>query len=165
MVQSARRPGDDRVAWDPLIQADDPYPVYRRLRDEAALYRNPDRDIWALSRFDDVQAAAKDWETFSSQAGGTGNDADDTYQLFEPAGDIAAADPPLHTRLRGAVRLAFSPSQIRLRFEDAARVRANRLIDGFADAEQPTWRRTSPGRCRRTSCSAGSASRTTTIPS
>ena len=134
MVQSARRPGDDRVEWDPLIQADDPYPVYRRLRDEAALYRNPDRDIWALSRFDDVQAAAKDWETFSSQAGGTGNDADDTYQLFEPAGDIAAADPPLHTRLRGAVRLAFSPSQIRLRFEDAARVRANRLIDGFADA-------------------------------
>ncbi len=134
MVQSVRRPGDDRVEWDPLIQADDPYPVYRRLRDEAALYRNPDRDIWALSRFDDVQAAAKDWETFSSQAGGTGNDADDTYQLFEPAGDIAAADPPLHTRLRGAVRLAFSPSQIRLRFEDAARVRANHLIDSFADA-------------------------------
>jgi cytochrome P450 len=134
MIRSAPRLDDRRVDWDPLIQADDPYPVYRRLRDEAALYRNVDRDVWALSRFDDVQAAAKDWETFSSQAGGTGNDADDTYQLFEPAGDIAAADPPLHTRLRGAVRLAFSPSQIKLRFEDAARVRANDLIDGFADA-------------------------------
>ena len=122
------------VVWDPLVPLDDPYPVYRRLRDEAPVYYNPERDMWALSRFDDVHAAARDWETFSSSAGGTGNDADDTYQLFEPAGDVAAADPPLHTRLRGALRLAFSPTQIRLRFEDAARARANSLLDGFADA-------------------------------
>src|ERR1700686_2645288 len=85
------------VAWDPLVQPDDPYPLYRRLRDEAPVYWNAHREMWALSRFDDIHAAARDWETFSSSAGGTGNDADDGYQLFEPAGDIAAADPPLHT--------------------------------------------------------------------
>ena len=66
-----------------------------------------------LSRFDDVQAAAKDWETYSSSIGGLGNDIDDTYQLFLPAGDLAGVDPPLHTRLRGALRLAFSPSALR----------------------------------------------------
>src|SRR5436309_15398621 len=90
--------------------------------------------MWALSRFDDVHAAARDWETFSSSAGGTGNDADDTYQLFEPAGDLAAVDPPLHTRLRGALRMAFSPSRIRTQFEDLARLKADALIDSFVEA-------------------------------
>jgi cytochrome P450 len=121
------------VAWDPLVQPEDPYPLYRRLRDEAPVYWNADREMWALSRFDDIHSAARDWETFSSSAGGTGNDADDGYQLFEPAGDVAGTDPPLHTRLRGALRMAFSPSQIRMRFEDPVRHRANALIDVFAD--------------------------------
>src|SRR6476620_2876927 len=95
------------LVWDPLDQLADPYPTYRRLRDEAPAYWNADREMWALSRFDDIHAASRDWETFSS-AGGTGNDADDTYQMFLPAGDVAATDPPLHTRLRGALRMAFS---------------------------------------------------------
>ena len=120
--------------WDPLAPLDDPYPVYRRLRDEAPLYHHEQRDVWALSRFDDTLAAVKDWETFSSSAGGTGNDVDDTYQLFEPAGDLPATDPPVHTRLRAALRLAFSPSALRARFEPAVRDRVHRLIDGFAAA-------------------------------
>jgi len=44
------------VAWDPLVQPDDPYPLYRRLRDEAPVYWNADREMWALSRFDDIHA-------------------------------------------------------------------------------------------------------------
>src|SRR5262249_48649399 len=51
-------PGDP---WPPLVALDDPYPVYRRLRDEAPVYHDERLDLWALSRFDDVQAAAKDW--------------------------------------------------------------------------------------------------------
>jgi cytochrome P450 len=122
------------VDWDPLVSLDDPYPAYRRLRDEAPCYHHADRDLWVLTRFDDVVAAAKDWETFSSSAGGTGNDVDDTYQLFLPAGDLPAADPPLHSRLRGALRLAFSPSALRVRFEPAVRAKVHELIDGFIDA-------------------------------
>ncbi len=125
---------DPPVAWDPLVPLDDPYPAYRRLRDEAPCYHHPERDVWVLSRFDDIVAAAKDWETFSSSAGGTGNDVDDTYQLFLPAGDLPAADPPLHTRLRGALRLAFSPSALRVRFEPAVRAKVHELIDDFIDA-------------------------------
>jgi len=125
---------DPPVAWDPLVPLDDPYPAYRRLRDEAPCYHHPERDLWVLSRFDDIVAAAKDWETFSSSAGGTGNDVDDTYQLFLPAGDLPAADPPLHTRLRGALRLAFSPSALRVRFEPAVRAKVHELIDGFIEA-------------------------------
>ncbi len=118
------------VRWDPLVVVDDPYPVYRRLRDEAPLHHDEDRGIWAFSRFEDVQRAARDWQTFSRSEG---NDHDDTYQLFQPAGDLAALDPPEHTRMRGALRGAFSPSAIKARFEPAVRLTARRLIDRFAD--------------------------------
>jgi cytochrome P450 len=131
-VDLSARP-DLPVDWDPLVPLDDPYPAYRRFRDEAPCYYHPTRDLWVLSRFDDIVAAAKDWETFSSSAGGTGNDVDDTYQLFLPAGDLPAADPPLHTRLRAALRLAFSPSALRVRFEPAVRAKVHELIDGFVD--------------------------------
>lgn len=118
------------VRWDPLTIVDDPYPVFRRMRDEAPLYRDADRGIWAYSRFEDVQAAARDWQTYSS---GESNDHDDTYQLFLPAGDVAGVDPPTHTRLRKALRMAFVPSEIRSRLEPEVRRRARRLIDRFAD--------------------------------
>ena len=122
------------VAWNPLLGLDDPYPVYRRLRDEAPVYYEERSDLWALTRFEDVQAASKDWETYSTSLGGRGNDVDDTYQLFLPAGDMAGVDPPIHTRLRGALRLAFSPSALRSRFEPIVRGKVIELIDAFADA-------------------------------
>lgn len=122
-----------RDTWNPLVALDDPYPVYRRLRNEAPLYHDERTDLWVLSRFDDVQAAAKDWETFSTSEGGMGNDVDDTWQLFLPAGDLAGVDPPLHTRLRGALRMAFSPSALKVRFEPIVRRKVIELIEAFAD--------------------------------
>jgi cytochrome P450 len=124
---------DRPLVWDALIQLDDPYPLYRRMRDEAPLYHDEREDVWAFSRFDDVQAVSKDWETYSSQIAGLSNDVDDTYQLFLPAGDLAGVDPPLHTRLRGALRLAFSPSALQRQFEPIVRRKVNDLIDGFID--------------------------------
>lgn len=133
--------GDLDEAWNPLAPPDDPYPGYRRLRDQAPVHHDDRLDLWALSRFDDVQAAAKDWETFSTSQGGRGNDLDDTFELFLPAGDLAGVDPPIHTRLRGAMRLAFSPSALRTRFEPIVRRKVNELIDGFVEAGRADFAR------------------------
>ena len=134
-------PLDLQDAWNPLVALDDPYPVYRRLRDEAPAYHHERLDLWALTRFEDVQAAAKDWETFSTSLGGSGNDLDDTYQLFLPAGDMAGVDPPVHTRLRTALRLAFSPSALRTRFEPIVRRKVIELIEAFEDAGRADFAR------------------------
>src|SRR5688572_6253816 len=47
----------------------DPYPVWKRLRDERPLYYNEKYDFFALSRFDDVEQCSKDWRTYSSARG------------------------------------------------------------------------------------------------
>ena len=120
------------LRWDPLLVLDDPYPIYRRLRDEAPLYHDEERDIWAYSRYDDVQSAARDWATYSSGGIG-GNDLDNGAELFQPAGDLAGVDPPTHERIRAVLHPAFRPGEVRARFEPVVRAAAIRLIDRFAD--------------------------------
>jgi len=107
--------------YDPYdIEIDaDPYPVYKRLRDEAPLYYNERLDFWGLSRFADVVAAAKDTERFSSAKG-------DILEVVKaaplmPPGSFINEDPPIHTIHRALVQKAFSPRKMR---EIEARVRA-----------------------------------------
>ena len=54
--------GDSQLSYDPYnVEIDiDPYPTYKRLRDEAPLYYNEKFDFWGLSRFADVEAALRD---------------------------------------------------------------------------------------------------------
>ena len=47
---------------------DDPYEPIDGC-DEAPAYWNPDLSFWVLSRFEDVQNALKDFDTFSSTGG------------------------------------------------------------------------------------------------
>jgi cytochrome P450 len=115
----------DPLVFEPLERQDDPYPLYRRLRDEAPMYADPDGRFWALSRHADVQAAARDWERFSSAEG---NDLDDTSLLFAPAGELTHADPPLHTRLRDAIKREFAVGAVRARLEPVVRGEVRRLV-------------------------------------
>ena len=97
--------------WDPLdVDLDtSPYETWRRMRDEAPVYRNDRYDFWALSRFADVEAASRNPATFSSARGTV---------LEMMGGDMAATgqmifmDPPDHTRLRQLVSRAFTPRRI-----------------------------------------------------
>jgi cytochrome P450 len=78
----------------------DPYPTYRRLRDEAPLYRNDALGFWALSRYRDVLSASLEWETYSSAEGTTLERMDPAY--FEARPMIIFLDPPRHDRCAGS---------------------------------------------------------------
>src|SRR5262249_24492235 len=70
VVAAAVRAMADLV-YDPFAYDihEDPYPTYRRLREEAPAYHNPERGFWALSRYQDVYDAMHDWQTYSSADG------------------------------------------------------------------------------------------------
>ena len=56
--------------YDPLSPAYtvDPYPHYRRLREEAPVYFAPEAGLWCVSRYEDVQAVLRADDVFSSRA-------------------------------------------------------------------------------------------------
>ena len=72
----------------------DPYPVWRRLQDEAPLYYNEKYDFYALSRFSDVEEALKDWERLSSARGSVLELIRNGVEM--PPGSILFEDPPSH---------------------------------------------------------------------
>jgi cytochrome P450 len=104
----------DQVEFDPFSQEffDDPTDIYRRLRDEAPVYFNERYGFYALSRFDDVVSAHRDWQGFSSTHG-----VDLSTLTRDPAliGDfrsIIMMDPPEHDRFRALVSRVFTPRAI-----------------------------------------------------
>ena len=116
--------------WDPITPElrDDPYPLWKRLRDEAPVYYNERFDFYGLSRFHDVEASNKDHDTFSSNHG-------TTLETMSPnpveTGMIIWLDPPKHTMLRKLVARAFTPRRIG-GIEDRIREVCARLLDPHA---------------------------------
>lgn len=98
--------------FDPFAWAthEDPYPLYRRLRDEAPTYWNPVRGFWALSRHADVLAAFKDVRRFSN-ADGVSLERSAAGQASASA-SFLAMDPPEHDRLRNLVSRGFTPRRV-----------------------------------------------------
>jgi len=97
--------------WDPFDEDldRDPYPMWKRLRDEAPVYRNEEYDFWALSRYEDVERAHKDPSTFSSAHGTV------LERMGPETGQsrmMIFLDPPEHTMLRRLVSRSFTPRRI-----------------------------------------------------
>jgi cytochrome P450 len=88
----------------------DPYPIWRRLREERPLYYNDRYDFFALSRFDDVEKASIDWRTYSSARG-------TVLELLKadidmPPGSIIFDDPPTHDIFRSLLSRVFTPRRV-----------------------------------------------------
>jgi cytochrome P450 len=88
----------------------DPYPVWKRLRDEAPLYYNKRYDFYALSRFDDVERGLVDWETYRSGKGSILELIRANVEL--PPGIILFEDPPIHDFHRGLLSRVFTPKKM-----------------------------------------------------
>ncbi len=111
---------------------DDPYETYGWLREHAPVYHNDQYGFWALSRYDDVVAAHRDWKVFSSTHGVT------IDQLTDPRpvtvdGSIIFLDPPEHERLRRLVSRVFTPKAV-ADLEPMVRTILTEYLDGV-DAE------------------------------
>ena len=88
----------------------DPYPMFRRIRDEAPLYFNERHDFYALSRYDDVDAALHDHETFSSARGAVLEIIQSAMEI--PSGTLIFEDPPIHNIHRKLLSRIFTPRKV-----------------------------------------------------
>jgi cytochrome P450 len=89
---------------------DDPYPAWKRLRDEAPLYYNDKYQFYALSRYEDVARELPNWEAYRSGRGTTMDVI--TSGIDIPPGVILFEDPPLHDLHRRLLSRVFTPRRM-----------------------------------------------------
>jgi cytochrome P450 len=91
---------------------EDPYPYYKRLRDEAPLYHNEEQKFWALSRHADVVQGFRNSTTLSNKHG-VSLDPISRNEHAHRVMSFLALDDPGHLRLRTLVSKGFTPRRIR----------------------------------------------------
>jgi cytochrome P450 len=123
MALAALEPYYDPYDFD--IDAD-PYPVWKRLRDEAPLYHNEKYDFYAVSRYDDVERCMVDWQTYSSAKGSVLEIIKAEAQM--PPGIFIFEDPPDHDLHRGLLSRVFTPRRLAA-IEPQVRAFAARSLD------------------------------------
>ncbi len=103
---------DAGLYYDPYDFAidTDPYPLWKRLRDEAPLYYNERYDFWALSRFADVEKGLVDWRTYISGKGSVLEMIKANIEI--PPGSILFEDPPAHDEHRSLLARVFTPRRM-----------------------------------------------------
>jgi cytochrome P450 len=116
------------VYFDPYdVQLNaDPYPMFRRLREEQPLYYNAQHDFYAISRFADVNKALVDHETFSSARGAILELIRSGMEM--PSGMLIFEDPPVHDIHRKLLARMFTPRKIN-ELEDKTREFCARSLD------------------------------------
>lgn len=120
-----------RLDFDPYDPEwrEDPYPSYRRLRDEAPAFWSARFDMRVLTRYADVQTAGRDWSTYTSSKG---LDLDKSSNEFLRM-DFVGHDPPLHEAMRSLVKQPFMPKSV-APLGPIIRARAQELLDQLEPA-------------------------------
>jgi 4-methoxybenzoate monooxygenase (O-demethylating) len=105
----------------------DPYPLHASLRELGPVVRLRQYDCWAVTRYEDVAAVLRDWETFGSSAGvGLANFRNE--KPWRVPSIILEADPPLHSRTHKILARVMTPQVLR-DFRPTFEVEARRLVD------------------------------------
>lgn len=116
---------------DPAFIAD-PYPFYRRLREEAPVFKAP-QGFWLITRYEDVALSLRDRRFGKDFVGNMERRYGDSSGMQEPtiaslACTMLVLDPPDHTRLRGLVNKAFTARRVA-----DMRPRIKKLVDEQLD--------------------------------
>ncbi len=112
---------------------DDPYPIWRRMREEAPLYHNEKYNFYALSRHDDVARELHNWDTYRSGKGTTMDII--MSDIPVPPGVILFEDPPLHDIHRRLLSKVFTPRRMEA-IEHLVRQYCARALDALAGASR-----------------------------
>ena len=121
-----------KVIFDPFSEEyfTNPFEIYRRMREDAPLYYDEKEDFYALTRHEDVAAALKDYETFSSSRG---CDLAMVRKGISPEQkSIIFMDPPEHRHMRSLLNKAFTPRAIQSQHDTVVEV-----IDKYLSAADP----------------------------
>lgn len=90
----------------PLSERLNPFPFYRRMRDDAPIYRDPRSGVWSVFRYDMVQKVLSDYEHFFS------GDGQHDPEAMGPGASIIGMNPPRHRKMRDLVSRAFTPRAV-----------------------------------------------------
>src|SRR5712691_13156448 len=118
---------------DPVINAD-PFPVFRRLRDEDPVHWSGALKAWIVTRYDDVRAIALDRELSADRLRPFFDilPSDEQRKLADLQRYLTLwavfKDAPDHTRLRGLMNRAFTPRAV-----EALRPNIERIVDDLLD--------------------------------
>ena len=110
------------------------------LRRDAPVFWQPETEgsgFWALTRYEDVVRVAKEWETFSSELGGTSLQ-DLTPDELAARRSMIDTDPPPHTRMRALVNKGFTPRVVNA-YEERIRGLAREIIDRAVEYGEFDW--------------------------
>ncbi len=111
---------------------ENPYPMYRLMRDHHPAHYNERLGSWSLTRFADVSGALQDPGLYSSAQGIGGEMGGASGEMAATMQSLIMTDPPRHTRLRSLVNRAFTPRRISA-LEGRIREIATQLIDEIVD--------------------------------
>jgi len=117
-----------------------PYDWLALLRQEAPLHWQPETEgpgFWVLTRYEDVVRVAKEWETFSSELGGTSLQ-DLTPEELAARRSMIDTDPPPHTRMRALVNKGFTPRVVNA-YEERIRGLARDIIERALERGEFDW--------------------------
>ena len=117
-----------------------PYDWLALLRQEAPLHWQPETEgpgFWVLTRYEDVVRVAKEWETFSSELGGTSLQ-DLTPEELAARRSMIDTDPPPHTRMRALVNKGFTPRVVNA-YEQRIRGLARDIIERAVERGEFDW--------------------------
>jgi len=126
----------DLGAWEQGV----PYAWLTLLRHEAPLFWQPEengRGFWVFTRYDDIVQMSKDWETYSSETGGTSLE-DLAPEEVEARKSMLDTDPPAHTRLRALVNKGFTPRVVNT-YEERIRGLARGILAQAFERDAFDW--------------------------
>lgn len=132
-ADAPRPPAEFNPAGQDFIR--DPYPMLKRMREQCPVWFSPELGFWGLMRYDDIDRALVDHETFTNGAVRTPPipqqfEGRVPPNFFEKA--MIAMDPPEHTRYRKIAQQGFTRGRMK-ELEEPIRAIANSLIDDFID--------------------------------